>query len=138
MASIEGYWAEITSNNFTGPSGQSSTACTKSLVQERYNTQDGELSGMSALLPSVKAMARFLTVYINGCKWFESRSKFASYIGIASFPNTSGTGLTGRTKVNRLANKEGKTLLNMCASSTIQNGQEMKRYDEMSIIKWRP
>ncbi len=99
--------------------------------------QDGELNKMFALLLTVKGIgrvtARYLIVYTNGFKWFPCWRKFASYVGIAPFPNTSGTSLKGRTKVNRMANKEGKVLLNMCACTAVQFSFEMKQYYERRI-----
>ena len=72
--------------------------------------------------------ARFLIVYTVGFTAFGTWRKFASYCGIAPFPNRSGTSVRGRTKVNHLANKEGKTWLNLCASSAIQCNPEMRAY----------
>ncbi len=99
--------------------------------------RDAQLNEMFALLLTVKGIgkvtARFLIVYTNGFKWFASWRKFASYVGIAPFPNTSGSGLKGRTKVNRMANKEGKVLLNMCACTAVRYSHEMKRYYERRI-----
>jgi transposase len=110
-----------------------------SLDREMDNiiAQDGDLGEMFALLLSVKGIgkvtARFLMVYTNGFQWFATWRKFASYVGIAPFPNTSGTSLRGRPKVNGLANKEGKALLNMCACTAVQYSNEMKRYYERRI-----
>ena len=99
--------------------------------------RDRELKEMFALLLSVKGIgkvtARFLIVYTNGFRWFDSWRKFASYIGIAPFPNTSGTSLRGRTKVSGLANKEGKALLNMCACTAILCCREMKAYYDRRV-----
>lgn len=75
----------------------------------------------------------FLILYTIGFTAFETWRKFASYCGIAPFPNRSGTSIRGRTKVSSLANKEGKTLLSMCASSAIQCSPEMKAYYEKRI-----
>jgi transposase len=99
--------------------------------------QNPELSELHKLLVSVKGIgsvtARFLIVYTNGFTAFKSWRKFASYCGIAPFPNCSGTSVRGRTKVSHLANKEGKTLLNLCAISVIQSSPEMKTYYERRI-----
>ncbi|WP_231494768.1 IS110 family transposase [Polaribacter sp. Hel_I_88] len=50
--------------------------------------------------------ALFMIVTTNGFTKFASWRKFASYCGIAPFPNTSGTSIRGRTKVSNLANKK--------------------------------
>lgn len=72
--------------------------------------------------------ALFLIVYTDGFTKFKNARKFASYCGIAPFPNCSGTSIRGRTKVSHLANKKIKSLLDQCAKSSIQHNQEMKIY----------
>jgi transposase len=76
-----------------------------------------------------------LIVCTNGFTTFKTWRKFASYCGIAPFPNNSGTSVRGRTKVSHLANKEGKALLNLCASSAIQYNPEMKAYYRRRVEK---
>lgn len=104
---------------------------------ERIIKQDTELKQMYRLLIGIKGIgpvtAQFLIVYTGGFKTFETWRKFASYCGIAPFPNSSGTSVRGRTKVNHLANKEGKTLLNLCATSAIQSSPEMRIYYERRV-----
>lgn len=99
--------------------------------------QDPELQDMYRLLTSVKGIgpvtARFLIAYTVGFTNFKTWRKFASYCGIAPFPNRSGTSIRGKTKVSHLANKEGKTLLNLCASSAIQSNPEMKAYYQKRV-----
>lgn len=94
--------------------------------------EDSELQNLYRLITSVKGIggvtARFLIVYTTGFKSFETWRRFASYCGIAPFPYRSGTSIRGRTKVSHLANKEGKSLLSMCAVSAIQSNPEMKAY----------
>lgn len=99
--------------------------------------QDPELENLYRLLTGIKGIgpvtARFLIVYTSGFKAFKTWRKFASYCGIAPFPNRSGTSIRGKTKVSHLANKEGKTLLNLCAGSAIQCSPEMKAYYDKRI-----
>lgn len=84
------------------------------------------------LIVSVKGIgnqtALFMIVTTNGFTRFTTWRKFASYCGIAPFPNTSGTSIRGRTKVSNLANKKLKNLFDLCAKSAIQNNPEMKIY----------
>nr|NQU94348.1 IS110 family transposase [Bacteroidota bacterium] len=91
-----------------------------------------ELKRLYGLATSVKGIgaqtALFLMVFTNGFTQFSTWRKFASYCGIAPFPNKSGTSLRGKTKVNNLANKKIKSLLDQCAKSAIQHNQEMKIY----------
>lgn len=104
---------------------------------ERIIGQDPELAEMYRLLVGIKGIgpvtARFLIVHTGGFKAFKTWRKFASYCGIAPFPYSSGTSIRGRTKVSHLANKEGKTLLNLCATSAIQCSAEMKMYYERRV-----
>ncbi len=99
--------------------------------------QDPDLQNLYGLLTSVKGIgpvtARFLIAYTAGFTNFKTWRKFASYCGIAPFPNRSGTSIRGRTKVSHLANKEGKTLLNLCASSAIRSNPEMKAYYQRRV-----
>lgn len=98
---------------------------------------DEELSKMLNLLVGIKGIgkvtARFLIVHTVGFTSFSSWRKFASYCGIAPFPHTSGTSVRGRTKVSRLANLEGKTLLHQCALSAVKCSPEMKSYYERRL-----
>ncbi len=95
------------------------------------------LKKMYDLIISIKGVgpqtALFLIAYTNGFTRFASWRKFASYCGIAPFPYQSGTSIRGRTKVNNLANKKIKSLLDLCAKSSIQNNMEMKKYYEKRL-----
>jgi len=64
----------------------------------------------------------------SGFTKFKNSRCFASYCGIAPFPNSSGTSVRGRTKVSHLANKKMKSLLDLAAKSAIQHNPEMKAY----------
>jgi transposase len=66
--------------------------------------------------------------YTNCFLNFKNWRKFASYSGTAPFPYSSGTSIKGKNKVNNLANKKMKTLLNMSARSAIAHNTEMKIY----------
>lgn len=105
----------------------------------RLISEDQELQTFYQLITSIKGVgevtARFMIVYTMGFTKFDNWRKFASYCGIAPFPNQSGTSIRGRTKVSHLANKQGKTLLNMCASSAIQYNKEMKAYFERRVAQ---
>ncbi len=94
--------------------------------------RDEKLMNLNRLLTSIKGIgkvtARYLIVYTNGFTAFKTWRKFASYCGIAPFPNRSGTSIRGRTKVNHLADKQGKVLLNLCACTAIQCSPEIKAF----------
>lgn len=91
------------------------------------------------LIISIKGVgpqtALFMLVTTNGFTKFNAWRKFASYCGIAPFPNTSGTSIRGKTKVNNLANKKVKKLLDLCAKSAIQHNHEIKLYYNNRIEK---
>ena len=93
---------------------------------------DDELREILGLLVGIKGIgtvtARFLIVNTVGFTSFDCWRKFASYCGIAPFPHSSGTSIKGRTKVSRLANREGKSLLHQCALSAVKSSPEMKAY----------
>ncbi len=98
---------------------------------------DVELKQMLALLTGIKGIgkvtARFMIVYTVGFTSFATWRKFASYCGIAPFPHSSGTSVRGRTKVSRLANREGKALLHQCSLSAVKCNPEMKAYYERRL-----
>lgn len=82
-----------------------------------------------------KIIAFYLIAYTHNFTKFENARKFCCYCGIAPFENRSGTSLQGRTKVNPLANKMIKALLNMGALSAIRNYPEFKAYYNQRIAK---
>ncbi len=99
--------------------------------------QDSLLKKMYHLITSIKGIGPVtaISIIIHTEKFtrFKTWRKFASYCGIAPFPYRSGTSIRGRTRVSHLANKEIKTLLNMCAISAIQCNPEMKLYYQRRI-----
>jgi len=101
--------------------------------------KNDNLKKMYNLILSIKGVgsqtALFLIAYTNGFTSFDTWRKFASYCGIAPFPYRSGTSIRGRTKVNNLANKKIKSLLDQCAKSSIQYNIEMKNYYEKRLAE---
>lgn len=89
------------------------------------------------LITSIKGIG-FITAinmiaFTNCFSFFDNWRKFASYAGTAPFPYQSGISINGRTKVNHLANKKFKALLNLCARSAIICNPEMKEYYKKRI-----
>jgi len=101
--------------------------------------EDTLLKQQYDLIVSIKGVgpqtALFMLVTTNGFTKFAAWRKFASYCGIAPFPNNSGTSIRGKTKINNLANKKLKKLLDLCAKSAIQHNHEMKIYYNKRIEK---
>ena len=95
-------------------------------------TKNEQLDTLVKLITSIKGVgeqtALFMIVFTNGFTKFKTWRNFASYCGIAPFPNSSGTSIKGRTKVSHLANKKMKSLFDLCAKSAIQYNLEMKTY----------
>lgn len=93
---------------------------------------DDKLNEQFELIISIKGVgnqtALFMIAYTDGFTKFKTWRKFASYCGIAPFPNVSGTSVRGKTKVSNLANKRIKSLFDLCAKSAIQFNPEMKVY----------
>lgn len=104
----------------------------------RLIKKDKELARQFELINSIKGVgpqtAAVMIVLSGGFTLFEKWRNFASYAGIAPFPNESGT-FKGRTKTSHLANKRIKTLLSCCACVAIQNNPEMKMYYERRVAE---
>ena len=101
--------------------------------------EDENLKEQHSLITSIKGVgnqtAYFIIAYTNAFTKFKTSRQFASYIGIAPFPNSSGTSLNGKTKVNHLANKKLKSLIDLCAKVAIQYNPELKEYYNKRIEK---
>jgi transposase len=98
--------------------------------------EDEMLKNQYKLITSIKGVgpqtALVMIVLTGGFTMFSSWRKFASYSGTAPFPNASGT-YRGKTKTSNLANKRIKTLLTLCAGTSIQHNTEMRLYYEKRI-----
>ncbi len=91
----------------------------------RLKRQYSLITGITSVGPQT---ALFVIAFTAGFTKFKNSRKFASYCGIAPFPNVSGTSLKGRPKVSHLANKKIKSLLDQCAKNAIIHNHEMKMY----------
>ena len=82
-------------------------------VEQEINTiiiSNEQLKNKYELMTSIKGVepqeALIVIVYTYGFTKFKNWRKFASYSGIAPFPNRSGTSIIGKTKISHLANKK--------------------------------
>lgn len=104
---------------------------------DRIIKEDPRLQNLYRLITSIKGIgpitAMFLIVYTGAFTKFDNWRKFASYCGIAPFPNRSGISIRGKSRVSHLANKEGKRLFDLCAKSAIRFSWEMKAYYERKV-----
>lgn len=96
-----------------------------------------ELAELYKYVSSVKSVgfvaACYLLVYTDGFTKFETAKQIASYCGIAPFEHSSGTSVKGRTRVHPMANKNLKTVMHMCAISSLANNKEMKMYFDRKV-----
>ena len=106
---------------------------------EKIILEDGELKKQYELIITIKGVGKqtalYMIVFTEGFKKFDCWRKFASYCGIAPFTNSSGSSIRGRTKISNLANKKIKSLLDLCAKSSIQFNEEMKAYYNKRITQ---
>ena len=104
----------------------------------RLIKEDQELEAQYRLIKSIKGVgpqtALMMVILTNGFTSFKAWRKFASYAGIAPFPNESGT-YRGKARTSSLANKRIKALLNQCATSAIQYNPEMKIYYQNRVTQ---
>ena len=84
------------------------------------------------LLISIPGIGHITAVYLIGCTanfaGNPSGKQLACYAGVAPFEHSSGISIKGKTRVHRMANKELKRLLHLCALSVIQHNMEFKNY----------
>jgi transposase len=96
--------------------------------------EDSAIKKMFDLITSIKGVGKqtalFMIAFTNGFTLFANWRKFASYAGTAPFPYKSGISINGKSKLNHLANKKFKVLLNLCATNAIIHNPEMKAYFE--------
>jgi transposase len=94
--------------------------------------RNSKINEQYKLVCSVPGIGKQTAIYlINTTNCFESFDnwrKLACYAGVAPFEYTSGTSVRGRTKVNNLADKKMKSMLQMCVLTAIKNDAELKSY----------
>jgi transposase len=98
---------------------------------ETLKTQFKLATGIKGIGPQTALM---LIVLTNGFTQFDSWRKFASYCGIAPFPNSSGKYM-GKSRTSHLANKGIKAMLSCCAVCAVRHNPEMKMYYERRIAE---
>lgn len=99
--------------------------------------QDEQLSHHSKLITSVKGIGPVLAAHFlvttNCFSSFNDGRKYACYAGVAPFAKQSGTSLNSKARVNHMANKKMKALLNLASGSAIQSDPELKAYYKRRI-----
>ena len=77
--------------------------------------------------------ALYLLIVTKGFTTFNNARQLACYGGIAPFPYQSGSSIKGKNKVNHLADKKLKSLLNMCALNAKKKDKELALYFERKL-----
>lgn len=100
---------------------------------------DEELKKQNQLIQSIPGIgdktSTYLIIATKGFTAFENWRKLACYSGIAPFEYSSGTSIKGRTKVNHMADKKLKSLLQMCAMTAIKSDPQIKAYFERKKLE---
>lgn len=76
-----------------------------------------------------KVLGFYMIAYTANFQQFSNARAFACYVGIAPFENSSGKTFKP-SRVNSIANKQIKALLNMASMSVIQHRGELQQYYE--------
>lgn len=91
-----------------------------------------ELKKQFQLVKSVPGVgdktAIYMLIVTKGFTTFDNARKFACYSGTAPFEHSSGTSIKGRTKVNHMADKKMKSILQMCALVAVKHDPQLKEY----------
>ena len=96
--------------------------------------QDAAVYRTYKLLNTIPGIGHVTAVYLICCSNMftlcSSGKQLACYAGVVPFGHTSGTSIKGKHHVHKMANKELKRLLHMCALTSIKNYPEFKDYYE--------
>lgn len=94
--------------------------------------QEEKILKLYRLLVSVPGIGNITAIYFVCCTncftLCSSGKQLACYCGVVPFDYQSGIALKGKHHVHKMANKELKRLLHMCALSAIQHCAEFKAY----------
>jgi transposase len=100
-------------------------------IKEKVSSRK-EIKENYKLLRSVPGIGHITAVYLIGCTTNfagdRTGKQLASYAGVVPFEQNSGSSIKSRGKVHKMANKELKKLLHMCAVSSIRSKGEFKTY----------
>ena len=94
--------------------------------------EDSQIKNNYDLLISVPGIGHITAVYIICCTnnfvGKISGKQLASYAGVVPFKDSSGSSIKGKDKVHKMANKDLKKLLHLCAVSAIAHNLEFRTY----------
>ncbi|WP_426063023.1 transposase [Flavobacterium sp. DSP2-3-1] len=93
-----------------------------------------ELKKQFELIKSVPGVGDKTAIYMliatRAFTAFYNARKFACYAGTAPFEYSSCSSIKGRTKVNDMADKKMKSILQMCALVAVKHDPQLKEYYE--------
>ena len=105
------------------------------LIEKQIATiidKDDTIKNNYNLLITVPGIGHLTAVYILCCtnNFVDKTSgkQLACYAGVVPFQDTSGSSIKGRNKVHKMANKELKKMLHLCALTAIRYYPEFKQY----------
>ena len=94
--------------------------------------EDSMIKANYDLLITVPGIGHLTAIYILCCTnnfvGKVSGKQLACYAGVVPFEEKSGSSIKGRNKVHKMANKELKKMLHLCALSAIKYYPEFKQY----------
>lgn len=104
-------------------------------IEELINkiiAEDPDINDNYRLIKTVPGIGHLTAVYIICCtNNFGSKisgKQLASYAGVVPFEHSSGISIKGKNRVHKMANKELKRLLHLCALTAIKYSPEFKEY----------
>jgi transposase len=96
--------------------------------------EDAAVFANYKLIKSVPGIGHFTAVYIICCtNNFAAKisgKQLASYAGVVPFGYSSGISIKGRNRVHKMANKDLKKMLHLCALTAIKYYPEFRQYFE--------
>ena len=105
----------------------------ETLIKKMVN-QEQSIAKNFTLISSVPGIGYLTAIYILCCTNNFSGNitgkQIGSYEGVAPFEHSSGISVRGKSKVHRMANKELKTMLYMCAMAAVKYYPEFRDYFE--------
>jgi transposase len=94
--------------------------------------EDQQINTNYKLLLTIPGIGHLTALYIICCTnnfiRKVSGKQLASYAGVVPFEHKSGTSIKGRNRVHKMANKELKCMLHLCALTAIRQYPEFKHY----------
>lgn len=103
----------------------------ESKIKEVIKAND-QLTKQAQLIKSIPGLGEQTSIYLiiatKGFTAFKNWRQFACYSGVVPFEHSSGSSVKGRTRVNHMADKKMKSLLQMCAMTTLKYDPQLKEY----------